>query len=110
MTSRQTFVLSTLTAFAGGYIAGILYKSDPCRRFRSAVGASARQHTRWVEGQLQLLEEQVSHLEAQLHTLGDDFGHRIRETVQHYVPDLEEEEWEVRDREVERDLPRMPRS
>lgn len=109
---QRTFLLSALAAFAGGFAAGVVYQSDPFRRVRSSIGASAREHTRWVEEQLHALENQVAHLEDQLHNLGDEFGQRIRDTVQQYVPDLELERkaWEVRDREVERDLPRMPRS
>lgn len=112
MKSNQTLLLSTLTAFAGGFVAGVLYQTDPCRQFRSSVGASARERTRWVENQLHALENQVAQIEDQLHHLGDEFGQRIRETVQQYVPDMEmgRRQWEVRDREVERDLPRMPRS
>ncbi|MFW5973103.1 MAG: hypothetical protein ACOCTG_03850 [Bacteroidota bacterium] len=111
MNSNKALLLSTTVAFVGGFVAGVLYQTDPCRRFRTSVGVSARERTRWLEQQFTSLENQLSQVEEQLHRLGDEFGHRMREAVRLNLADLEsEEKWDVEDREVERDLPRMPKS
>lgn len=112
MKSNKTLLLTTIIAFAGGFAAGASFQSDAGRRVRGSVGASAREHTRWLEEKLHALEKQVAALEGQAQQRSEELGQRLRDTVQQYVPhlDVDEEEWEVRNREVERDLPRMPRS
>lgn len=111
MKASRTLLLTTLAAFAGGFTAGIFYQTDPCRRFRSTLGTSAREHTRWIDDQLRGLERQLTQVEEQLHVLGEEFGERLRETVNQYVPDMDvdEDSWQVQRSEVAHELPRMPR-
>lgn len=79
--------------------------SEPCRRFRAVIGESALQRKRWVEDQIRTLEDQIGQLEAQLQNVGEEFGRRIRSES-----DDKRKSWKVAESEVERDLPRMPRS
>lgn len=114
---RTTHLLATaVSAFAGGYLAGLLFAPQSGRKARQAIASQARAQTDRLEAQLHALEEQLIAVEQQLEESGYAFSERVRgaaqRTLDHYLPTFDEaaDEWKLRRGEVTRDLRRMPRS
>jgi hypothetical protein len=110
MSSTRSVLVITAAAFAGGFMAGVLYQTPSARQFRGSLATSARTQAHWLEQRLEVLENQIRQLEGQLQQAGSDLGQRLRGAVAR--PQEEPERWDVDvdTREVERELPRIPRS
>ena len=115
MNTRQTVLLTAVTAFASGFLAGMLFAPASGRDARRRIAASARGSTRWLGDQLQNLESQLGSLEQQIQTVGTQFSEKVRgvakKAVDPYLPTFpeEEEQWKVDRKELTKDLRRMPR-
>jgi predicted metal-dependent hydrolase len=112
MSSTRSILLTAAAAFAGGFAAAVYYQSPSAQRIRGSVASSAKVQSQWLEQRLAALENQIHHLEGQLQQVGSDFGQRFKDTVgpkkghdQAQPLDLD-----VDNKEVERELRRIPRS
>jgi gas vesicle protein len=109
MRSTRDFLITATIAFAGGFAAGFMYQTPSAQRVRGSIATTARSQVQWLENRLAGLENQIHQLEDQLSQAGVDIGQRLKDTVGQYHPGVEPEPWDVEEREVERELRRIPR-
>lgn len=115
MRTSGRLLVTVAAAFAGGYLAGLLFAPLSGRQSRSAIAQRARSQSQRLEQQLHALEERLLDAEQQLEEAGHQFSERVRDATHramgHYVPTFDEEEvdWDVHKGEITRDLRRMPR-
>ena len=115
MNTRQTALLTALTAFAGGFLAGMLFAPASGRDARRRIATSAQDSTRWLGDRLHDLEAQLGTLEQQIQQTGAQFSERVRgaaqKAVDPYLPTFPDEDtaWKVDRKELAKDLRRMPR-
>ncbi len=114
MKTTQTILLAAV-AFAGGYLAGLLFAPASGRETRRRIARSAQEPSRWVGGQVHAFEARLAALEAQLQTLSRQFAEKMRETTQgaldQVLPSVPEDDeaWQIEGDELARNLRRMPR-
>ena len=115
MNTRETLFLTAVAAFAGGFLAGMLFAPASGRDARRRIAETAQDSSRWVGDRLQDLEAQLGTLEEQIQTAGSQFSEKMRgaakKAVDPYLPSLPEDDeaWKVERKELTKDLRRMPR-
>ena len=115
MNTSQTLLLTALTSFVGGFLAGLILAPASGEESRRRLARSAEDSTRWLGDRVKDLEVQLTAIEEQLQASGAQLGERLREAAQQaadpYVPGLadEDEDWEMSRKEIAKDLRRMPR-
>jgi len=115
MTTRQALLLTAVSSFASGFLAGVLLAPYSGREARRRLVQTTQDSTRWAAGRLHDLEARLGTLEQQIHTAGTQLGDKMRETahkaVDPYLPVLPEEDeaWKVERDELARDLRHLPR-
>ena len=115
MNTRQTQLLTAITAFAGGFIVGLLIAPQSGREARRRIAQSAQGSTRWIEDQLHSLEDQLGTLEQHIQSVSAQFGDKVRDVthkaVDQYLPSFPEEsnDWEMEGEDLERNLRHLPR-
>lgn len=112
MKRNTNWIVTAVAAFAGGYLAGMLFAPQSGRDLRRSIASRASEPAHWMEGRLHEIERQLSELERELRATSAEFGDRLREATQravsHYVPE-NPEPWRVERSEVTRELPGLPR-
>lgn len=115
MKTRETVLLTAVTAFAGGFLAGMLFAPASGRDARRRIAESAQDSTRWMGDRLHDLEAQLGLLEQQIQTVGAQFSEKVRgvakKAVDPYLPTLPEDadQWKVDRKDLTSDLRRLPR-
>ena len=112
MQTKNKVLIVGLAALAGGVAAGVFFAPQTGRKLRSQLVQSTQDSAHWVSGRLHTLENSLASLEEQLHSAGDQFADSLHEktdkVLSYYLPDVPAS-WELEDREVARQLRRMPR-
>lgn len=117
MRYRSDFELFTtaLAAFAGGFVAGLLLAPHSGQKMRQLIAKKAKAQSRWMEHQLEGLQDQVNTLKDEVHAASQQVGDKVRtatnEVVDQVLPNLPDEAdaWGVEGQDVVGDLRRMPR-
>ncbi|MFQ5569720.1 MAG: YtxH domain-containing protein [Rhodothermales bacterium] len=115
MNTRQTILLTAISAFAGGFFAGLIFAPQTGRETRQRLVRTAQGSTRWLGEQLDAVEAKIGVLEQQIHKTTSQFTEKVRETAHHtvdqYVPSMPDDTkaWTVEREDLAHDLRRMPR-
>lgn len=115
MNTRQTQLLTAISAFAGGFIAGLLFAPQSGREARQRIVQTAQGSTQWIEDQIHSLEDQLGTLEQHIQSVSAQFGDKVREVtnkaVDQYLPSFpdEQNDWEMEGGDLERNLRHLPR-
>ena len=115
MNTRQTQLLTAVTAFASGFLAGVLFAPQSGREARRRIAETAQDSTRWMGDRLQAIETQLGALERQIQAASAQFGEKMREAatraVDQYVPSVPEDSdaLKIDQEDLTHDLRQMPR-
>ncbi len=115
MNTRQTQLLTAITAFASGFLVGVLFAPQSGREARRRIAETAQDSSRWMGDRLQAIEAQLGALERQIHAASVQFGEKIRgaaaKAVDQHVPLLPEDTdaWKMDREDLTHDLRQMPR-
>ena len=115
MNTRQTQLLTAITAFASGFLVGVLFAPQSGREARRRIAETAQDSSRWMGDRLQAIETQLGALERQIHAASAQFGEKMRggaaKAVDQHVPSLPEDTdaWKMDREDLTHDLRQMPR-
>ena len=111
--SKATLVA---TAFAAGFVSGILFAPQSGKNTRRRIADEARGQLKAAESQLDTIEEHLADLNGRVQETGKEITGKIRqaanEAVDSYIPDLADgvENWsEGGEDEIVKDLRNMTR-
>ena len=115
MNTRQSQLLTAVVAFAGGFLAGVLFAPQSGREARRRIAETAQDSTRWMGERLQAVETQLGAVEQQIQAAGAQFGEKMRgaagKAVDQYVPSVPDDAdaLQIDQEDVDHDLRHMPR-
>ncbi len=111
MADTQQTIITGLLAFAGGFVAGILFAPESGAKTRERISREAQSQLRNLGKQLDGLEDRIDGLQKQVKEGGAQLGERVvdkAKQVMSSVPD-EAADFNVEANDVAKDLRRMPR-
>ena len=116
MKSSLSHATLVVTAFAAGFVSGILFAPQSGKTTRKRLADEARGQLKVAESQIEAIEEHLADLNERVHETGKDLSGKIRQAannaVDSYIPDLADgvENWsEGGEDEVVKDLRNMTR-
>ncbi len=114
--STTSKLITAVSAFAGGILAGMLLAPESGKENRRRVAARMKEQSRKIEQQLNELEEKYHDIEKEVvatsHDIADKLRDKTYQTVDHYltsVPDDADKEWGIEGEDVAQNLKRIPR-
>ena len=116
MKSSLSYATLVATAFAAGFVSGILFAPQSGKNTRKRIADEAREQLKAAESQIDAIEEQLAELNGRVQETGKELSGKIRqaanEAVDSYIPDLADgvENWsEGGEEDVVKDLRNMTR-
>jgi len=112
MADTQRTIITGLLAFAGGFLAGILLAPESGTKTRKKIAKEAQSQLRNLGKQLDGLEDRIEGLQKQVKQTGSHLGEKVVDAAKQVVSTVTEEaaDFKVEQKEVAKDLRRMPRN